>query len=189
MWRVKVSILPSADGETILTGAHAGRRLFARLIATAQVPTEPEAAYLDFDGVVVATASFLRESVIAFRDYARSSIPNLYPVVANASDLVAEELAFFLKHRKDAVWACHLSSDGKPLEARLLGELDDTHRDTFDLVARIGLATAPGLAAQSQAGVAPTAWNNRLSFLAGRGLLVERRAGKTKTFAPVLEIA
>jgi hypothetical protein len=46
------------------------------------------------------------------------------------------------------------------------------------------------LAAQSSgvSGVGPTAWNNRLSNLASRGLLIERRGGKTKTFAPVLEI-
>jgi hypothetical protein len=178
-----------ADGEAILTGAQAGRRLFGRLIATVAAPTEPEPGYLDFEGVTVATASFLRESVIAFRDYARSTLPNLYPVIANASASVTEELEFFLKHRKDAVWGCRLSPVGEPREAYLLGELDDAHRDTFDLVARMGLATAPGLAAQSQTGLAPTAWNNRLSFLAGRGLLVERRAGKTKTFTPVLEIA
>ena len=45
------------------------------------------------------------------------------------------------------------------------------------------------LAAQSQESLAPTAWNNRLSSLAARGLLIERRSGKTKTFAPVLEVA
>ena len=40
-----------------------------------------------------------------------------------------------------------------------------------------------------ESGIGPTAWNNRLSNLASRGLLIERRGGKTKTFAPVLEIS
>jgi hypothetical protein len=43
----------------------------------------PTLALLDFSGVAVATASFLRESVIGFRDYARQALPNIYPVVAN----------------------------------------------------------------------------------------------------------
>lgn len=76
---------------------------------------------------------------------------------------------------------------GEVRDPKILGELDEVHRSTFDLVARLG--TAPSLAAQSQESLAPTAWNNRLSNLAARGLLIERRSGKTKTFAPVLEVA
>jgi hypothetical protein len=178
-----------ADNETILSGSQAGRRLFAKLVANAPAPSEPEPAFLDFSGIDVATSSFFRESVIAFRDYARSTLPNLYPVIANAADAVAEELAFFLRHRADAFWACDLDKDGRPINACLLGELDEVQRSTFDRVLHLGSASAPTLAAQSggEAGVGPTAWNNRLSNLAARGLLVERRGGKTKTFAPVLE--
>ena len=137
----------------------------------------------------VATASFLREGVIAFRDHARSTLPALYPVIANASPAGTEELEFFLRHRRDALWTCRLTPSGEPRDPRILGELDEAHQSTFDLVARLKSASAPGLAAQSKERLAPTAWNNRLSSLAARGLLIERRSGKTKTFAPVLEIA
>lgn len=186
---MRLPILSLAGGQPILSGAQAGRQLFGKLVAAARAPTEPQAGYLDFDGVTVATASFLREGVIAFRDYARSTLPALYPVIANASASVTEELEFFLRHRKDALWACRLTAGGEPRDPDLLGELDEAHRSTFELVARLGTATAPSLAAQSNEGLAPTAWNNRLSYLAARGLLIERRAGKTKTFAPVLEVA
>lgn len=176
-------------GDTILTGALAGRRLFGQLIANAPEPSEPEPVFLDFAGIKVATASFLRESVIAFRDYARSTLPNLYPVVANADEAVDEELTFFLRHRSDALWACDLGKGGVPQRARLLGELDDVQRETFDQVLKLGAASAPSLAAAGgrESGIGPTAWNNRLSNLATRGLLIERRGGKVKTFAPVLE--
>jgi hypothetical protein len=43
---------------------------------------------LDLDGVTVATASFLRGELIAFRDHARATLPGLYPVIANASQAV-----------------------------------------------------------------------------------------------------
>lgn len=180
-----------AGGQGILTGALAGRRLFGQLVANAPEPSEPEPGFLDFSGIDVATASFLRESVIAFRDYARSTLPNLYPVVANATEAVAEELTFFLRHRGDAVWVCDLDEGGLPRNSRLIGELDDVLRETFDRVLELGSASAPSLAAASsgESGVGPTAWNNRLSNLAARGLLMERRGGKTKTFAPVLETA
>jgi hypothetical protein len=184
---LKIKVL--VDGDRILTGAQPGRQLFSQLVANAPGSNEPEPGFLDFSGIEVATSSFLRESVIAFRDYARSTLPNLYPVVANAAEAVAEELTFFLRHRSDALWACDLNEDGVPRNARLLGELDDVQRATFDLVLELGAASAPSLAAASGvgSGVGPTAWNNRLTNLAARGLLIERRGGKTKTFAPVLE--
>lgn len=179
-----------AGGNRILTGAQPGRSLFAQLVAKAPAPSEPEPAFLDFSGIEVATASFLRESVVAFRDYARSTLPNLYPVVANAAEAITEELSFFLRHRGDALWACDISAAGVVRNARLLGELDDVQRETFDRVLELGAASAPSLAAAvgGESGVGPTAWNNRLSNLANRGLLIERRGGKTKTFAPVLEV-
>lgn len=186
---MKLSIFALAGGQPVLSGVQAGRQLLGKLVAAARPPAEPEPVYLDFDGIVVATASFLREGVIAFRDYARATVPALYPVIANASPAVIEELEFFLRHRKDAFWACRLTRSGEPRNAIILGELDEAHRSTFDLVTRLGMASAPSLAARSQERLAPTAWNNRLSNLAARGLLIERRSGKTKTFAPVLEVA
>jgi hypothetical protein len=175
-------------GIGILSGAMAGKQLFARLVAEAVAPAEPEPAFLDFVGVRVATASFLRESVIAFRDYARSTLPNLYPVIANAAEPVAEEITFFMRHRNDALWACNLDDGGAVADVQLLGELDEVQRATFDRVVKLGTATAPALAASSEQApvVGATAWNNRLSGLASLGLLMERRGGKTKIFTPVL---
>ncbi len=99
-----LSVYDLGDRQAILSGVHAGRKLFTRLVAAAAPPTNDEIAFLDFTDVSVATGSFLRESVMAFRDYARSTLPHLYPVVANPSEAVAEELDFLLKHRKDAMW-------------------------------------------------------------------------------------
>lgn len=176
--------------ETILAGAQLGRRLFAELAAAASPTAEPQPIFLDFSGVLVATSSFLRESIIAFRDYVRSGFPSLYPVVANADEGVLEELAFFLNHRADAVWACDLTPGEDVSRVRLLGRLDDVQKATFDSVARLGSTSAPALAALKTGGaeVGATAWNNRLQSLATRGLLVERRFGKTKSYSPVLEM-
>lgn len=182
-----LSLYDLSDQQAILSGVHAGRKLFARLVAAAAPPANEEIAFLDFSNISVATGSFLRESVTAFRDYARSTLPHLYPVVANPSEAVAEELDFLLKHRKDALWICCRDSHGKVSDAAIIGELDVGHRAAFDLVASLRGASAPDLAARGDASIGPTAWNNRLASLAARGLLIERRMGKSKLFTPVLE--
>ena len=138
----------------------------------------------------MATASFLRESVIGFRDYARRSLPSLYPVVANLSVAVAEELEFFVRARGDALLACDLDTNGAVIAPRLIGELDPAQRATFDAVREGGAVSAPGLAQRyADARIGSTAWNNRLSALASKGLLVERRLGRAKSFSSVLEVA
>lgn len=182
-----LSLYDLSERQAILSGVHAGRKLFARLVAAAAGPATDEIAYMDFSNISVATGSFLRESVMAFRDYARSTLPHLYPVVANTSEAVAEELDFLLRHRKDALWVCRRDLDGKVSEAAVIGELDIGHRAAFDLVASLRGASAPDLAARGDTSIGPTAWNNRLASLAARGLLIERRMGKSKLFSPVLE--
>lgn len=184
---MRIPLFELCHCQPILSGVRAGRHAFAQMAAQATPPASEETAYIDFAGIEVATGSFLRESVMAFRDYARSTLPNLYPVVANPSEAVAEEFDFLLRHRKDALWSCRLNAAGKVTDGSILGELETGHRTTFDLVARLRTASAPDLAAQGDASIGPTAWNNRLAFLASRGLLMERRVGKSKMFTPVLE--
>src|SRR5882724_7589659 len=92
MIRIRMRDLEEGDSP-VLAGAINGRKALARLLdRTAREPTAPETVFLDFDGVEVATASFLRESVLAFRDAVRRRRSNLYPAIANANELVAEEL-------------------------------------------------------------------------------------------------
>ena len=186
---MRLSIYELAERRKILAGSAPGRRLLAALIRATPSAGAPEAVFLDFSGVEVATSSFLRESVIGFRDFARSSLQNIYPVVANTTPAVIEELEFFVKHRNDVLWHCALDDEGTVSDARVIGELDTVQRTTFETVVRLGAATAPELAAQSSGPeIGPTAWNNRLSALAAKGLLIERRNGKTKSFSPLLEI-
>jgi hypothetical protein len=187
---MRLSIRTLAENKATLAGAEAGRRLFAKLVAAVRAPAQPEPVFLDFSGISIATSSFFRESVVAFRDYARRTLPDLYPVIANAEHAVAEEFAFFLNCRGDAFWACDVDKSGRPTNVGVIGKLDEVQRATFDRVLQLGSASAPALAAQTggDSGIGPTAWNNRLANLASLGLLIERRGGKTKIFAPVLKM-
>lgn len=175
--------------KAILTGSLAGRKVLSHLIAAMQPAAETEIVFLDFAGIDVATSSFLRECVVGFRDFARNGSSNLYPVVANVSPTVAEELEFFARQRGDVFWSCKRDASGHLSDISLVGELEPVLRVTFDHIKRLGAATAPQLAAiGDDEKIGPTAWNNRLSSLAAKGLVVERRVGKTKSFAPLLEV-
>lgn len=187
---MRYRLLDLTDNQTVLSGAISGRKLLSALVSAVSSTAEPMTVFLDFDGIEVATASFLRESVIGFRDYARRSLPNVYPVVANLSPAVAEELEFFVRARGDVLLACGLGLDGEVTASRLIGELDPVQRATFDAVRKGGAVSAPELAQRyADARIGSTAWNNRLSALASKGLLVERRHGKAKSFSFVLEVS
>lgn len=186
---MRISVFDLAERQTVLTGSAAGRKLLAAMIGVTPAVEVPELLYLDFRGIHVATSSFLRESVIGFRDFARGTRQNIYPVVANAEPAVTEELEFFVKARGDVLWRCDLDDAGSPISASLIGDLEPAQRVTFDKVSELGTVTAPSLAATDGGTIGSTAWNNRLSALAGKGLIVERRVGKTKSFSTLLEVA
>jgi hypothetical protein len=70
---------------------------------TEKEPAAPEQVFLDFGGVTVATASFLRETVLAYRDTVRRRRSNFYPVVANADQLVEDELKVLVSSDADVL--------------------------------------------------------------------------------------
>lgn len=182
-------VIDLTGGQKVLSGAGSGRKLLSALIAMTPSSDVPTPAFLDFNAIEIATASFLREAVIGFRDYARQSLRNVYPAVANPGPAVAEELDFFVRARGDVIWTCELGSGDTVNNASLMGELDPAQRSTFEAVIAVGAITAPELAARfADQRIGPTAWNNRLSALATKGLLVQRKQGKTKSFSPLLEI-
>ena len=110
------------DGQTVLAGAIPGRRVLSGLIAATPSSAAPTPVFLDFTAIQIATASFLREAVIGFRDYARQSLRNVYPAVANLAPAVAEELDFFVRARGDAMWSCELDSGDTVISAQLIRE-------------------------------------------------------------------
>lgn len=183
---MRIEIGALMGGQRILSGSADGRRLMAGLVGA--TPTDaPQAVFLDFSSIEVATVSFLREGVVAYRDFVRASRQDVYPVIANASPPLLEELELFLKDRNDALWACELNMHGDTANHRILGQLDPVQRRTFDLVVSLGSTSAPELAAGSpDEKIGNTAWNNRLSALVSKGLLIEERNGKVKVFKSLL---
>jgi Transposase IS116/IS110/IS902 family len=125
------------------SGGIAGRWLLSVLIgATPSSETPIIAVFLDFSCSDVATASFLRKAVIGYCDYARLSLPNFYPAVANLPSAVAEELEFFGRARCDALWCSELDEHDADIATRLIGEQDPARfRRSCDVAAHFGLSS------------------------------------------------
>ena len=176
-------------GQSVLAGALHGRTAFSRLLAaTASEPESPEPLFLDFAGIEVATASFLRESVLSLRNAVRGRRSQLYPVLANVNELVRDELLVLLRARGDVLMCCVLAEDGSVLESSLFGELDPKQRLTFDLVREHGEIDAGTLMRDYGASEGlrhTTAWNNRLASLAALGLVIEQSHGRAKRYRPL----
>jgi STAS-like domain of unknown function (DUF4325) len=173
----------------ILAGATNGRKILEKLLEqTDKEPGKPEPVFLDFAGINVATASFLREAVVAYRNIVRSRRSNFYPVIANANQIVEDELKVLIGTEGDVLLLCVLDEDDQPRQPRLLGKLDPKQSLTFDLVQERGVTDAAELMRDHSAGenIKRTAWNNRLAALASLGLVVELNEGRMKRYRPLL---
>jgi hypothetical protein len=173
----------------VLAGAVNGRKVLEKLLErTDKEPAAPEPVFLDFAGVNVATASFLRETVLAYRNTVRRCRSNFYPVIANANQVVEEELKVLVSTDGDVLMLCLLDENELPREPRLVGKLDPKQRLTFDLVQQRGVTDAAELMRDHGEGenIKKTAWNNRLAALANLGLVVESSEGRTKRYRTLL---
>ncbi|MGX1165758.1 hypothetical protein AB7M16_002024 [Bradyrhizobium sp. USDA 372] len=177
-------------GGPVLSGATTGRMVLAELLKnTAREPPAVTPVLLDFGWVTVATSSFLRESVLAFRDAIRSRRSNFYPVVANVNQDVREELEDLLGRSGGVLMSCVVQDD-EVVEAAPIGELDPKQRLTFDLVQQRRETDAGELMrdfAATDPVKSPTAWNNRLANLAMLGLVAEISQGRSKRYKPIFE--
>jgi hypothetical protein len=187
---MKIIRIANVATGPVLSGALRGQELLAKFLRDVAVePASPQALFLDFTGIDSATASFLRESVLSFRDMVRGRRSTIYPVIANANDAVREDLSELIRSRGGVLLTCRLSEDGALSEVDLIGDLDPKQQLTFDLVRQCGETDAIGLMREHGANepVGSTAWNNRLSSLVALGLVIEEiRSGRTKRYRPLL---
>ncbi len=163
--------------EPILAGRLAGKRAFAAALEHFPEMAEPSLVLLDFNGVALATSSYLSEVLLPLRDHLRLRRHPGYTVAANLSDKVREEIEEMLRRSGDAFLTCATDASGHITDVQLCGKLDDkTAAQLHEESRRIDMVGA-------------TAWNNRLASLAAKSLVVEILQGRTKKYRPVLEVA
>ena len=180
-------------GSEILAGALNGKKVLNKLLEKiTNEPDSPEPIFLDFSSVQVATASFLRESVLTFRDIVRGRHSQFYPVLANIQKEVEDELIEILQWRGYVLISCVLGADDSVNAITLIGELSPKQQLTFDLVHEHGNADDGTDAGTLMSNYGDkeglkriTAWNNRLATLATLGLIVELSQGRAKRYRPL----
>lgn len=184
---MKISLLQYSVDAVVAGAGHGRKVLFSMLDQCVESPQNPSVLIIDFAGIQLATASFLRESVFALKDHMRSRGSNWYPIFANVSPELEEEFAVLTHARRDAVILCNYNEAGLITHQRLFGNLDPVYKRTFDFVINEGEADAGGLAntyGDQENLHKPTAWNNRLKTLVERGVLMELTKGRAKKYRP-----
>lgn len=186
---MRINIAAVANIGEVLMGSLAGKRLFSRLIETTPEPAERSALFLDFGGIKAATGSYLRESVLALKDYYRQRDSRLFPVVANLSEETQEELDFCLRARDDVMLCCSLDGLGRVSNVELAGQLDSNIQLAFRSVQQSDEIDASTIWKKHQKvqSVSVNAWNNRLAALRARGVIIEEVRGRAKFYRPVLK--
>lgn len=186
----RIVIADLMEDHEILFGAPMGRTCLQRLLANTPVVHEPRVVLLDFTRIRSATVSFLREGPLAYRTVLRSTKSSLYPVFANLNPPVVDSLDQFLSSVGDGALQCEIDGTRAPRNVRLLGRLDPKQELTFAAVRKLGEVTATRLASTQWEGeaVGITAWNNRLAALNAKGLAMEFRRGRGKSFRLPLEV-
>jgi hypothetical protein len=178
-------------GAAVLAGALNGRGALNRLLQLVDAePEAPEPVFLDFQRIEVATASYLRECVAAFRDVIRGRDSHYYPVIANPNETVRDELLELARGRGDVFMTCVLAEDGTISRPALVGDLEEKQLLTFRLVQQHGETDAGELMREygkREKVRHTTAWNNRLSSLSSLGLVVEMRQGRLKRYRPLFQ--
>jgi len=170
--------------NSILSGREPGKELLPKLIAA--ISTQPEQIIaVDFSSIDVVTASFFREAFRALRDYARHSL-ECTVVFVNASNAVIEEANILALQMADVFVFATLSND--LLSAgRVVGHLEDKQALTLKLVTTLGEADARRVKEESGHPTGQSVWNNRLSALLSKGILLERIEGRTKIYRPIIK--
>lgn len=180
---MRTTIKSLMSNQEVLGGSEEGKLLMSRLLVQLTEPSLPEPLFLDFAGVLVATASFLREGILAYRHHLRARGSMLYPVIANAGVKVLDDLRLLLDARNDAIFACALSRRNVTSDVQLLGRLDDKQATALHLVSKLRDADTATLIKHGDVeAVRATAWNNRLAALVQKGLIMETVHGRAKRF-------
>ncbi len=167
-----------------LAGVSRARHLFAKFVVWSADASATGVLVLDFAGVSDASGSFLRESVLAFRDYVRAYQPELYPVLANLSATVREEFHNLMRDRREAILVCQLHGTAVS-SPEVLGTLEPGAAKTLDLVRQHPQVTLADLRNADSKILGPV-WSNRLASLIRQGFVMPSADPRGRVYRFVL---
>lgn len=179
--------LSKISERKVLTGL-VGKRMYPRLIELLIPQAKPEPLFINFSGLT-SSGSFFSQAILPLRDYLFSLRYNLYPIMANVDDETLEELQWLFEISPDAVLACNLDNLGRVNSPKWVGVLEEKQQITFEAVLKEQVTDATTLSTKYRdENISITGWNNRLSSLVSKGLIMEFKKGRGKGYKPVLEM-
>src|SRR5437879_6851863 len=87
----RVPLFQPSGRQEVLAGSENAHRVLGILIGQGVLRPDPGPCFLDLDQVDVITSSFLRDCLLGYRNHARTTVPHLYPVIANPAPKVLYE--------------------------------------------------------------------------------------------------
>ncbi len=170
----------------VLSGATLGRTIAFAFAEALDNEAKSTPIILDFEGIEVATASFLRESVLGFRQLIWQDFHAV--MVKNMSNSVLDDLREVLLARREVIAVIPHESDTTD-RPYVLGDLDPKLLIVLDALSDMNGGTADTLSKRfpDENIKTVTAWNNRLAALAECGLVTIQRSGRTKVYFPIWE--
>jgi DNA-binding transcriptional ArsR family regulator len=180
-----VSVQATTGGGQELAGATDGQAWLTKVRQQAEL-FPSGVCIIDFEGVRLATVSWLREAVLGLSKFLRLMRPEVTLVFANLRPLVKEEFKVALEATGQVAVVVGAIQNGTPVAPEVIGRLDPALEETFKVVegrAEFDASVVCG----AVPGVAPSAANNRLAALEAKGLLISKRRGRSRIYQPILE--
>lgn len=179
-------LVAESTGKRDIIGVAAGRTAYPLLRKAADVLPRASWVVVDFSGVDMVSASAARESVLRLcTDLVAAAA---LPVLVNLNQETQDEVAFAAQACKQPVVVAKTVKAGEPTGLHIYGEMDPKLYETLRFIGRLQEADAKTVRETSgDTSTGVTAWNNRLSALAGLRFLRERKSGKTKYYSLTLK--
>jgi hypothetical protein len=184
MHQIKLPMLHSATGA-ILAGKNIGKQIALRNLTDLTIPQAPTIIELNFFGVDIATASFLSEAVVKFRNHVRRSSPFGYFIVTHLSEVVQEELDDYLTLLGDAMPAAP-SSNFNASAVEVLGTLEPGLEYALRCIREKSHVCPRDLHREEAIEkLSQTTWYNRVKQLAIKGFVIETTNGRSKRYSAI----
>jgi hypothetical protein len=168
-----------------LQGKTAGRRHYGNICETLAQVQPSTVVFLDFEGVESVNASWLNMAISPLVRWSAESQNDFFPVLSHFPERDFDELELVAEVNQQCFPVA--SDTNEPLRSVLLvGPLDHGLLTTLRNLITLDGATGAELARQvPDAGIQPTAWNNRLKELYDKRLLVRNRQGRRQMYYPI----
>ena len=182
---MKIEALDQLDlavvvGRAVLAGRRTGETDLKQLRRHLRDTPENAVVVFDLQAVEVLSSSYFLGGLWPLWHPGEGLPRALYPVLANASEPVMDEISFVLEHCGGLVW--HFRRGRRAPSPSLLGQPDPHEKDLFDLVLKRGSLAARELH-ENDPSIGITAWSTRLAQQHQNRLLRRRKNGKQMIYS------